>query len=108
MDHYFNGNITPVGIRVACFWQGSQSKSQKKKGGELKSRWYSATIVARWLKDENLNGTIDKGYCDAIDILCDADCDPAGTRPTSIKLRPPGSKEYGVHEGTLLRWKTED
>ena len=107
MGHYFNGNTTPAGTRVAYFWEESQPRSQRKKGGELKSGWYNATIVARWLNGENINGSIERGYCDTIDILCDADLDPGGTRSTLIRVRPTGVKEYGIHEGTLYRWNAE-
>ena len=107
MEHYFNGSITVAGTWVAYFWEESQPRPQKKKGGELKSGWYKATIVARWLNGENINGSIERGYCDTIDILCDADLDPGGTRSTFIRLQPTGVKEYGIQEGTLLHWNAE-
>ena len=81
-------------------------KAQKKKE-ELKTGWYAASIVIRWLRGERLNGTVDKGHCDTIDILCDIDCHSSGSRPTLVRLRPPGSGEHAVQEGALLRWKAD-
>ena len=94
MEHYFNGSITVAGTWVAYFWEESQPRPQKKKGGELKSGWYKATIVARWLNGENIRVNIEGGYCDTIDIQCNADLDPGGTRSTLNRLRPTGAKEH--------------